>query len=111
MREIGLELLDALEHPCLKRTEVAKRQGDEYMFSDFENTDPQVKAASSWDEAAGPASHTQSAAALVRPASQVIAGCPTKSYSARKRWRIGSASAERGCLSIRTDAVAPACRP
>ena len=39
------------------------------MFSDYENTDPQVKAAASWDEAAGLASHTQSASALVRPAS------------------------------------------
>lgn len=38
------------------------------MFSDYENTDLPVKAVSSWDEAAEPAIHTQSASALVRPA-------------------------------------------
>lgn len=39
------------------------------MFSDYENIDPRVKAASSRDEAAGPAS--QSVSALVRPASPI----------------------------------------
>ena len=54
MREVGLELLDASNvlkrstgdfrlgpvYPCLIRTEVAKAQGDEHMFRDYENTDP-----------------------------------------------------------------------
>ena len=40
------------------------------MFSDYENTDLTMKAISSWDEIAGPASHTQSASAVVGPASQ-----------------------------------------
>ena len=39
------------------------------MFSDYENIAPQLKAASSWDQTAGPASQTQSASPLVRPAS------------------------------------------
>jgi predicted DNA-binding transcriptional regulator AlpA len=39
------------------------------MVSDYENTDRQVKAASSWDETRGPASHCHSPSALVRPAS------------------------------------------
>ena len=39
------------------------------MISDYASADLPVKAASTWDEAAGPASHTQSASALVRPAS------------------------------------------
>lgn len=39
------------------------------MFSDYENPGLPVKSASSWDETAGPVSHTQSASDVVRPAS------------------------------------------
>jgi predicted DNA-binding transcriptional regulator AlpA len=48
---------------------VPKRQGDEHMFSDYENPGLSMQAVSSRDQAAGPASHTQSAQAVVRTAS------------------------------------------